>query len=321
MVTTSSQHPETLLYDTIIVGVDEDSQSMDALLLAAMLAEPSEARLIVTHVSPVSRWVPEDMREEATDAIAERAREILVPARRATRELNAVEFRTLADDCVPRALNQLAEEEQADLLVLGSAHRAGLGRVMPGSVSGQLLNGVQCQVAVAPQGFHLGVFPPSLDAIGVAYDGSPESKHALELASELARQLHADLRVIRVLDPAKVIAALAYAYGIPPRASHLVEIRKSTYDEIAKIVSQSAVPTKSVILDGPEAKQLIDCSHEISLLVLGSRGYGPAQRVLIGSTSSKVVRSACCPVIVVPRGESPCAELSDTRVELAAIST
>jgi nucleotide-binding universal stress UspA family protein len=164
------------------------------------------------------------------------------------------------------------------------------------------------------------VFPPSLDVIGVAHDGCAESKHALGLSSELALQLHAALRVIRVLDPAKVIGPLAYAYGIPPHASHFVDVRKTTNDEIAEIVAQSPVPTRSAILDGPEAKQLIDSSHEVSLLVLGSRGYGTAHQVLIGSTSSKVVRSARCPVLVVPRGGSPCAELSDTRVELAAIS-
>jgi nucleotide-binding universal stress UspA family protein len=37
------------------------------------------------------------------------------------------------------------------------------------------------------------------------------------------------------------------------------------------------------------------------LLVLGSRGFGPARRVLLRSVSSEIVRLAPCPVMVVPR--------------------
>jgi hypothetical protein len=37
------------------------------------------------------------------------------------------------------------------------------------------------------------------------------------------------------------------------------------------------------------------------LLVLGSRGYGPVRRVLLGSVSGELVRGAACPVLVVPR--------------------
>jgi Universal stress protein family len=38
---------------------------------------------------------------------------------------------------------------------------------------------------------------------------------------------------------------------------------------------------------------------------LGSRGYGPVRRVLLGSTSNALMRSARCPVIVYPRGMEP----------------
>lgn len=37
------------------------------------------------------------------------------------------------------------------------------------------------------------------------------------------------------------------------------------------------------------------------MLVLGSRGYGPVRRVLMGGTSAKLMRSAPCPVLAVPR--------------------
>jgi len=34
---------------------------------------------------------------------------------------------------------------------------------------------------------------------------------------------------------------------------------------------------------------------------VGSRGYGPLRRVLLGSVSTELIRTAPCPVIVHPR--------------------
>jgi nucleotide-binding universal stress UspA family protein len=43
------------------------------------------------------------------------------------------------------------------------------------------------------------------------------------------------------------------------------------------------------------------CEENSYLLVLGSRGYGPVARVLLGSVSRRVVADAPCPVLVVAR--------------------
>jgi nucleotide-binding universal stress UspA family protein len=37
-------------------------------------------------------------------------------------------------------------------------------------------------------------------------------------------------------------------------------------------------------------------------MIMGSRGYGPLQAVLLGGVTHAVVRKAACPVIVLPRG-------------------
>ena len=34
----------------------------------------------------------------------------------------------------------------------------------------------------------------------------------------------------------------------------------------------------------------------------GSRGYGPVRRLMLGSTSARLVREAPCPVLVLTRG-------------------
>ncbi|MEO8687762.1 MAG: universal stress protein [Solirubrobacteraceae bacterium] len=50
------------------------------------------------------------------------------------------------------------------------------------------------------------------------------------------------------------------------------------------------------------ARELIGISGLVDLLVIGSRAYGPLRAVLLGGVSGKVIRSASCPVIVIPNG-------------------
>ena len=53
---------------------------------------------------------------------------------------------------------------------------------------------------------------------------------------------------------------------------------------------------------GKPAEVLAGLSEIVDVMVVGSRGYGPLKAVLLGGVSGRVIRSAACPVIVVPRG-------------------
>jgi nucleotide-binding universal stress UspA family protein len=58
--------------------------------------------------------------------------------------------------------------------------------------------------------------------------------------------------------------------------------------------------------DGIASEELRKQSAEgLDLLCLGSRGYGPVRRVLLGSVSSELLHEVYCPVVVVPRTAAP----------------
>ena len=66
------------------------------------------------------------------------------------------------------------------------------------------------------------------------------------------------------------------------------------------------VAAHGVHVTGDAQELLTAQSEKLDLLVMGSRGYGPLHAVLAGGLSGRVLRSAHCPVIVVPRGiEAP----------------
>ena len=220
-----------------------------------------------------------------------------------------------------RALQELVEADRDfGLIVLGSTHRAGLGRVLPGSVAERLLNGAPCCVAVAPRGFADGVereesaagttgadTPPTkplkladdLRVIAVGFDASSEAGAALSVAVGLARPVEAALRVIAV--GRRLPAPGALRPDPPATAAPASEDLESLLlSEVAELPAElRALP---VFERGDPAGLLLAKAQErVDLLAVGSRGYGPARSVLIGGVSAHVLREAPCPVLVTPR--------------------
>jgi nucleotide-binding universal stress UspA family protein len=194
-------------------------------------------------------------------------------------------------------LQALAEKGEADLIVLGSTHHAAFGSVAPGSVAEQLLHGARCRLMIAPKGYAQEDHSQDrLRVVAVGYDGMAESQAALDEAATLARKFGASMRVIGVITPVPALGAAAAAQA----AEGGPDFQTRVHQAVAALEPElRALP---VIERGdPVEKLLEDAEMGVDLLVLGSRGFGPVMRLLIGSVSSRVIRRAPCPVLVVPR--------------------
>lgn len=184
------------MYRRILVGYDGRERSRDALALARGLAAIEGAALVLAsalELDPLA--TPQDAYERATaeaeDRLSASARELLgeVPFR----------LRIVGGVAAPRALTELAEAERADVIVLGSTHHGGIGRVHPGSVGASLLHGAPCAVLIAPTGFAARE-QLEIASIGVGFDGRDQSGHAREVAAALATDLGASLETITVAE-------------------------------------------------------------------------------------------------------------------------
>jgi nucleotide-binding universal stress UspA family protein len=197
------------------------------------------------------------------------------------------------------ALQALAESGEADLIVLGSTHHAHLGSVSPGSVAEHLLHGARCSLVIAPKGY--GDEDHSEDRLRVAavgFDGMAESYAALDEAAKLAAKFGGSLRVIGVATPVPAMGAAAAAAQAGPEAGP--DFQTQLNNAVAELPPElRALP---VFERGDPVEKLLEAAEVgVDLLVLGSRGFGPVMRLLIGSVSSRVIREAPCPVLVVPR--------------------
>jgi nucleotide-binding universal stress UspA family protein len=175
---------------------------------------------------------------------------------------------------------------------------------VPGSVAERLVSGVACPVAVAPHGYG-DAENEELDLVGVAFDGSEESQGALEAAVELTRRASAGLRVITVRQPLAFGAMPVSANRPADSINRLLEQSLRSAHDAAVAAHSGMVNVEGVFRPGSPTQVLAEESRELDLLVAGSRGYGPVGAVLLGGATHGLLRSAECPLMIIPRGRGP----------------
>ncbi|HEU4347983.1 MAG TPA: universal stress protein [Actinoplanes sp.] len=284
----------------VIVGVDGGPAGTDALVLGRWAAKTLDVPLIVAVVHPApaalgsgrvdAEWVAD--RHRAAAAVLDGARTVLKDAP------GRVEYRSVASSSAAHGLHDLAEEEHAEVIVVGSGRAGPPHRLFAGSTAERLLAGSVCPVAVAPAG----MTPPpgALGRIGVAYVDTPDGRATLAQAAKLARRTGTPLRLYTVV--AEGGGTLPFLVGQDAEHAFL-ETARETYEESLRKAAAS-VPDVEVdwqVRSGAVVDALSDLD-EVDVLFCGSRGYGPARRVLLGGVSTSLVRRAKRPVIVVPRG-------------------
>lgn len=280
----------------IVVGYDGSPQAHDALALGAAIAAATGDPLVLA-----GAYGPQEVvRDEALDL---RRAEVLEQLGHAADSLPSdatfqVERRAVAGSSAAAALHELAEVEHPRALVLGSCHRGAVGRVLIGGVAERLLHGSPCPVAVAPRGL-ADRGPVELETLCVGFDGGAEGWTALQRAAQIAAGAGARVRVALALPP------LVGTPAMPVFPAEIVEQRLKDAEialyQAVNSVSRRVEP-EGRLLRGDPAQLLADESAQgVDLLVVGSRGYGPLRRVLLGSVSTALMHSATCPVMVVPR--------------------
>jgi nucleotide-binding universal stress UspA family protein len=281
----------------VLIGYDGSPQGDDALGLGRRLSEILGASPVVTTVISHPRAGVE---ESAFDQAVTRFCEPLFA--RAGELLGGLEVRTspVINDSPAAGIYELAEWEKPVAIVIGSTRHGKSGRVLVGTLGGSLLSGVRSSVAVAPRGYADG--QPRASRIGVALDGSSESWRALTAAGHLAEQANAPLRIISVMgQPHYVLGGLLSPMG----PGEYREFKEAEWERVYENAIQrlpDRVATEPQLLHGEPAEALAQASGDLDLLVLGSRGYGPVKGTLLGSVSARVMATAACPVMVVPRG-------------------
>jgi nucleotide-binding universal stress UspA family protein len=217
-------------------------------------------------------------------------------------------YRNVASTSAAHGLADLADDVEAAVVIVGTSQESGLSRALLGSSTERLLHGATAPVTIVPPAWRR-FAPDRIARIGVAYLDTRDGREALRMAVRVAQRIPAQLTLYSVFgQPSERYSFLA---GRTEEQAFLDKARDSFGRalEFAAAGVPSELESRTVLLQGGVVESLAALGpDDVNLLVCGSRGYGPARRVLLGGVSSRLIRRARLPVTVVPRATTASGE-------------
>ncbi|OIJ12414.1 universal stress protein UspA [Anaerobacillus alkalilacustris] len=133
----------------------------------------------------------------------------------------------------------------------------------------------------------------------VAVDGSEEAKKALLKAIDVAKKEQAKIFIAHVVDTRTFATVEQYDRTVVTRAEEYAKDMLSAY----KAEVEKAGIDVECILDfgSPKVKisKHISQRYNVDLIITGATGLNTVERLLIGSVSEYIARSAKCDVLIV----------------------
>ena len=142
---------------------------------------------------------------------------------------------------------------------------------------------------------------PQIVVVGI--DGSTQSRHAAAMAASLARARDAKLHLITVVRPPEGWWGIVGSPPTPTALSKtLTDAQREILDTAIAEIDLSDVEYDTVEEVGDPARMLIEYCESVNadLLVVGKRGAGLLERIVLGSVANRVANDAPCPVLLVP---------------------
>jgi nucleotide-binding universal stress UspA family protein len=290
------------MFSKLLLPLDGSAEAAAALPAARALAEATGAAVRLLRVVP----------EEQTGMVAPAAAELDAVAR----ELAAGDVAATANVRLgPPDAEIVAEAAQAgaDLVVMATHGRSGLGRAVLGSVADGVLTGSPVPLLLLRPGGHR---LSGLRTLLVPLDGSPGAALALGAALGLARTTGARVVLLDVVVPL-VSYALAsgsvegFAYMDPAWDDEARAAARSYVTAMAERLRRAGVAAEARLAEagvgGPSlvvAEAIGAVAEEVGadLVVMSTHALTGPARTLLGSVADAVVRGAHRPVLLIRRG-------------------
>ena len=282
-----------LVLKNILFATDFEASTNRALQFAVALAGRYGAKLYAAHVIPQAAYAyahPESMEQilkEAYDYAGYELNQIVGPLKHHGSRCEAL----LADGNPGEVITALAESREADLIVVGTGSRGGLGKLLLGSVAEEIIREAPCPVLTV--GPHVATDPSAgFQSIVCAADFSPGSAQAAEFAVSLAHEYGAYLTLVHVVE------------GMLKDAPRLaIELTEKRLQQLLPPDPKSHHEAEVLVEIGPVAERILSISRDLSadLIAMGARGVGTFAQTAshFGSIAHKVISLAPCPVITV----------------------
>jgi nucleotide-binding universal stress UspA family protein len=263
----------------MLVAVDGSEHSDYALNIAVKLGVRYSSNIDIVHVE-----VPSTTPGKKSEVLEDRVGIVK------EQKLNCNPIRIQSSDPAGEIL-KLANSRNYGLVILGSRGQGALKGLLMGSVSSKVAKEAKSSVLVVKS--RIDAVPKIL----LGYDGSDQSKKALEFASDLGLKFGAAVLIVSVFS----IPVSPEAY-IGPEVDRWEKDMNTVLESAVADMKARGVRTQGKILDQTNVPLALTSEAEKGLydiIVVGSRGQGRLKSLLLGSVASGIANSAKTNVLIV----------------------
>jgi nucleotide-binding universal stress UspA family protein len=172
-----------------------------------------------------------------------------------------------------------ATEKKVDMIVIGRHGRKGVAKALMGEVAAKVITHAPCKVLVVPRAAQI-----EYKNILVATDGLTQANAAVAEAIAIAKRCGSHIIALSAMrDEGERAEATKYA------------------NEAASLAKKEGVSAEAVTPTGRSFNAIVETAggRGVDLIVMGTYGKTGIKKLLMGSSTEKVIGNAGCAVLVV----------------------
>ncbi len=178
-----------------------------------------------------------------------------------------------------QAIVEEAAAKRVDMIVIGRRGYKGLAKALMGEVAAKVIAHAPCKVLVVPKAAQI-----EYRNMLVATDGSPHAIAAMNEAIAIAKRCGSHIIALSAMrDESERTEAVKFS------------------NEAAEMAKKQGVPAEAVTAVGRSFNVIVETAggRAVDLIVMGTYGKTGVKKLLVGSSTEKVIGSAGCAVLVV----------------------
>lgn len=279
----------------ILWSTDFSDEAQEALLYADAFAKTFDAKIIALHVIPD---ISPALYDAALVVQGELAKRVALAKEQTQKKFDSLkkaknlEFKTfIKEGNAAKKIIETAEEENADLIVLGRRGLSAIEKLFIGSVANQVLRSSSVPVLLTKKK----TGKPRFKKILVPTDFSAQEEIERDFAWKLAKGFDSELTLLHVLE--------LHDYEFTPRALD------DMFDAVEKRLKQREKREKEDIPVSEDVYRAINAAvgivdyadtHKFDMIVISTCVQSKIERFFLGSTTEKVISYTYIPVFAIP---------------------
>ncbi len=264
--------------EKLLVATDRSMFSEGAITAAITFAKHCSSKLYVMTVvetNPEYETIGAELLQKEAD---EAANYLASLKARVQEEIPSCETIFRRGDSASRLIVEEAAQKKVDMIAVGRRGRSGLEKALLGSAAAKVIGHAPCKVLVVPRAAGI-----EFKNILVATDGSEQARTAATEAIEIAKRCDSRLTAVSVAS-----------------SEDEKEKARANAGDVAQAAQQAGIHAETMALVGKPHNAIAETAKGmgVDLIVMGAYGKAGLKRLLMGSTTERVIGLAGCAILV-----------------------